>query len=180
MITLRGHDALISTKMQLQLGLRETALSKLLGGQVISDMAVVGKDLYMREGAAIGVLFEAKNALLPNELIKQRNAAMKELNDPAAKTESITVAGKSVSFASTPDNRMRSFFASRDSFHLVTNCLAMVEQFLTDGHDLPIRVISFERVMPIRGMTPMPNPTSLLLSSCHATFSKSIEPPLSS
>ena len=133
MISLRGHDALVSTKMQMQLGLRETALSKLLGGQVISDLAVVGRDVYMREGAAIGVLFEAKNTLLMNDLKKQRNIAMKELGDPRASTETISIAGSEVSFASTPDNRMRSFFASRDNYHPITNSRAMVEQFLVDG-----------------------------------------------
>ncbi|MCA9213642.1 MAG: hypothetical protein KDB27_11280 [Planctomycetales bacterium] len=136
MLTLRGHDALVSTKMQLQLGLRETTLSKLLGGQVVADMAVVGKDMYMREGAAIGVLFEAKNPLLMKELKKQRQIAIEQFGDADVKVETILINGVEVSLASSPDNRMRSFFASRDDFHLVTNCRVMVEQFLSDGKRL--------------------------------------------
>lgn len=136
MLSLRGHDPLISTKMQLQLGLRENALSKILGGQVISDLAVVGRDMYMREGAAIGVLFEARNALLAKDLMKQRQAALEALKEPSAKIETLQISGQNVSFASSPDNRLRSFYVSKDNFHLVTNCRAMVESFLAEDRKL--------------------------------------------
>ncbi len=62
LITLRGHDALLNQRVQDQLGLRESALAELLGNQLISDVALLGRDTYLREGAAIGILFEARQS----------------------------------------------------------------------------------------------------------------------
>src|SRR5690606_8314376 len=67
LVTLRGHDTMLNQKAQGQLGLRETALAELLGNRLISDVALIGRDLYLREGGAIGILFEARNELLLNE-----------------------------------------------------------------------------------------------------------------
>jgi len=133
MVRLRGHDAGLNARFQAQLGIKESALAELLGGQVTSDVALVGRDMFLREGAAMGILFEARGPLLGNDLTSQRAAAVKRLEAQGAREEKLTIGGRQVSLASTPDNRLRSFYAVDGRYHLVTTSRAMVEQFLEPG-----------------------------------------------
>ena len=64
MVTLRGTDSRLNQRVEQQLGLRESALARILGETVISDVALLGRDTLLREGAAIGIVFEGKNELL--------------------------------------------------------------------------------------------------------------------
>jgi hypothetical protein len=133
LVTLRGHDTMVNQKTQAQLGLRETALAELLGGRLISDVALIGRDTYLREGAAIGILFEARNDVLRNELSNQRRAAVNSRQAEGAIIRELNVGDQTVSFASTPDNELRSFYIVDNQYHLVTNSLAIVERFLECG-----------------------------------------------
>ncbi|MCA9170859.1 MAG: hypothetical protein KDB23_24455 [Planctomycetales bacterium] len=128
--TMRGHDALLSQRTQEQLGLKETALSKILGGQVISDIAIIGHDAYLREGASIGVLFAARNGLLAGELMKQRREAAAAAKDNGATMTEVEIGDHKVSFASTPDNRLRSFQVADENYLLVTTSRHLAERFL--------------------------------------------------
>src|SRR5262249_40498862 len=58
----RGLDYDVRGRLERQLALRETALSKVLGDTVIADVALIGTDTFFREGAAVGVLFQARNS----------------------------------------------------------------------------------------------------------------------
>lgn len=131
MISLRGHDAKLTDKAQTQLGLKESLLAKVLGSQVISDIAIIGRDTYLQEGAAIGVLFEAKNQFLKSSLESQRKKAVKET--PEATMRDIQIVGHSVSLAASPGNRLRSFYAFDGKYHLVSNCQQIVERFIETG-----------------------------------------------
>lgn len=130
MVTLRGHDAGSNQRIQDQLALKESSLAELFGGQLISDIALIGRDTYLREGAAIGVLFEARNGLLKNELTKQQREAVARWADRGAKLETIRLAEQDVSAATTPDNRLRSFYVQTDRYHLVTNSTQIAIRFL--------------------------------------------------
>ena len=130
MVLLRGTDAQLNERVENQLGLRESSLSRVLGPQVISDVALLGRDTFLREGAAIGILFEAKNELLKTELMGQRNRRVNELKDEEASMQTLEIDGTSVSLASTPDNRLRSFYVASGRYHLVTNCRELVKRFL--------------------------------------------------
>ena len=137
MVTARGHDAALNERLQGQLGLKESALAKLLGGQVISDVAMIGRDTYLREGAAFGVLFEARNnVLLQNDLMKQRRDAVARMADAEAEMTSVEVAGQTVSLAASPDNRLRSFYAADGGYHLVATSQAMIARFLETGQGI--------------------------------------------
>jgi hypothetical protein len=128
----RGLDYGMNDRMQRQLGLRESGLAELLGDRVIADVALIGTDTFLREGAAIGMLFQAKsNPALGADLTQQRNAAIKAAKD--GREEKLTIGGRSVSFCSTPDNTVRSFYVADGDFHLVTTSRAMVEWFLATG-----------------------------------------------
>lgn len=137
MVMLRGTDSQLNDRVESQLGLRESSLSRVLGPQVISDIAMIGRDTFLQEGAAIGILFEAKSNLLKGELQNQRKQRVKELKEVGATMETVTIGDTEVSFASTPDNRLRSFQVHQGKYHLVTNCLEIARRFIecSEGED---------------------------------------------
>jgi hypothetical protein len=93
-------------------------------------VALVGSDTFVREGAAMGVILHAKNTrLLSRSLSMQRDRALGRAQGNG-KAETVMIAGREVSFYSTPDNRLRSFYVVDGDFHFVTTSRAMIEQFL--------------------------------------------------
>mgnify|MGYP006969345113 FL=1 len=131
-ISERGFDYGLNQRMQGQLGLRESKTAELLGGTVIADVAMIGSDTFLREGAAIGLLFQARNSLaVTADFSQQRAAALKE--HPDAKQQTLQIDGHPVSLISTPDNSLRSFYASDGEYHLITTSRAIVEWFFAVG-----------------------------------------------
>ncbi|HEV3137400.1 MAG TPA: hypothetical protein VGZ26_05840, partial [Pirellulales bacterium] len=128
----RGLSYGLNDRFQRQLGLREGALAELLGDRVIADLAVIGTDTFLREGAAIGMLFQAKsNPALTADLGQQRQTALKAAKN--GKQETLKISGHQVSFMSSPDNALRSYYVADGDFHLVTTSRTMVEWFLATG-----------------------------------------------
>ncbi len=131
MVTLRGLDAGLDAKTERQLVLEETALSELFGGTVIADVALIGRDLYSQDGAAIGMLFHAKNSpVLAADFRQKRSAALAANADRGATLETVDLDGNKVSFLSTPDNYLRSYYAVSGDFHLVTTSREIARRFL--------------------------------------------------
>ncbi len=128
MITLRGTSDGGTSRIQKQLGMKMSATAELFGDKVVDDVAIIGRDLFLNEGAAIGVLFKAKIGLLGNDIRGKQLAALKQHPD-ATKVE-LPIAGQTVTLVSTPDNRLRSFYASKGNYHLVTTSRDIVERFL--------------------------------------------------
>ena len=80
-----------------------TQLSRLLGETVISDVAIVGSDMFFHEGAAYGFLFEARNNfLLGSDLAAERAA---RLARGGVAEQKLKIAGQSVSLISSPGRR---------------------------------------------------------------------------
>lgn len=132
LVAVRGLDYDVRGHLERQLALRETALSKLLGDTVISDVALIGADTFVREGAALGVLFQAKNSKLLNAaILSQRQLAAQET--PAAKESTIAIGDRRVSLLSTADNRVRSIYVVDGDFHLVTTSQFVARRFLEAG-----------------------------------------------
>ena len=129
LVAVRGIDYHVSENMERQLGLRETPLSQLFGDTVISDVAFIGTDPFFREGAAWGILFEARNStLLGSQLSKLRGDVLK--STPQAKQQAVEIENRQVSFLSTPDNRVRSFYVVDGDYHLVTTSREIARRFL--------------------------------------------------
>jgi hypothetical protein len=132
MIAERGLDFDQSGRMETRIALRDTTLGKIFGGQVISDVAMIGMDMFNREGAAVGMLFEARStALLSNDINNQRAAA--KAARPNATLTTVKIGGRDVSLLHTPDNVVRSFYAVDGDYHLITSCEAMVKRFFEAG-----------------------------------------------
>lgn len=128
----RSLDYGVQARMERQLALRETDLAKLLGEHVIGEMAFIGTDMFVREGASLGVLFQAKQGtLLSAAIAAQRAQSLAEGKGVSEQT--IEIAGHRVSFLSTPDNRVRSYYAVDGDFHLVTTSSTLVRRFFEAG-----------------------------------------------
>lgn len=134
MVTARGQDAKAGDRMRRQLSLPQSALAKLLGPQLISDIALIGRDMYVQTGASVGVLMHARNStLLSVSINQQRNLTVGAEKAAGATLETMQIGGRDVSFLSTPDNAVRSFYASDGDFHLVTTSRRMIERFFEAG-----------------------------------------------
>ncbi len=129
MIVLRGSDDGAARRVETQLNLKTTAMSRLLGGSVIEDQAIIGTDLFLSEGASIGTLLRTKNSyLLKNSLEGDRTALLQA--DPQVRLLNETIAGRKVSFLNTVDNRIRSFMVVEGDYAFVTNSRTLMKRFL--------------------------------------------------
>jgi hypothetical protein len=74
MVVMQSVDHNKSERFQQQIAVGESKLARVMGPAVIHDVAIIGLDPYMRDGAAMGILFQANNsALLKNNLGGQRH-----------------------------------------------------------------------------------------------------------
>lgn len=128
MITLAGVDEQGAKRLETQLHLQTNELSRMLGPTVIEDQALIGQDLFLGDGATMGVMFKPTNAfLLRTSLNKDRNSLAG--SDDSVVLEDVTIAGNQVTLLSSPDNRVRSFMAESDGFILVTNSRTLAQRF---------------------------------------------------
>jgi hypothetical protein len=134
MIAARAVNVDQSARIERQLVLKQTSLSKVFGPTVIADVAMIGTDMFFREGASFGMLFQARSsAVLGADFRKQRAAALKNV---AGCTETKhKIAGHDVSLLSTPDGSVRSFYAVDGDYHFVTTSRTLVERFYEAGAD---------------------------------------------
>ena len=104
----------------------------MLGPTVIEDQAIIGRDLYLNDGATLGVLFKVKNAFLFRTSL-QNDRATRATSDDAIELGDTTIAGKTVSLLQSADNRVRSFMVEDGEYILVTNSETMAKRFLEVG-----------------------------------------------
>lgn len=129
MLLLRGFNYETSARMERMLSTKMTAVSKMFGDKVISDMAVIGRDLYMKEGASLGVVFACSNAnVLISAMESERKAALGKIS--GATLQKLNLSGKEVSLLSTPDNRVRSFLVRDGQYVLLATSRALAERFI--------------------------------------------------
>ncbi|MEM9353029.1 MAG: hypothetical protein AAGA92_08445 [Planctomycetota bacterium] len=129
MVLRRPLDRNASDRIQQQLSLRESVFAKLLGPQVIRDVAMIGEDPYAAHGMGIGLLFEAKNTvLLGKDLIDKRQESVTN-PELQATEEQIQIGERTASLVSTPDGRVRSYYARVGDFHLVATSQSLIEGF---------------------------------------------------
>jgi hypothetical protein len=132
MLVVESVDRNISERFQQQIAVGETKIARVMGPTVVRDVAFIGLDAYLRDGAAMGILFQANNAaLLKRNLGNQRQDAKSKHSD--AVEETVQIAGHDVSYIHTPDGRLRSFFAIDGDFLFVANSRTLIERFFETG-----------------------------------------------
>ncbi len=128
LVAMRGLNDQKNQRLQNQLVLEQTQLSRMLGSTVISDVAMVGTDLLFQDGAAIGFLFEARNNLLLGSSLSGPRAA--RVKQGKATEETVTIEGQKVSYLSSPDGSVRSYYVVSGDYHFVTSSAALAARFL--------------------------------------------------
>jgi len=124
----RSADWGLTARLEKQLVLVETAVVRLFGGRLVSDMAVVGSDAFVGEGASLGVLFEARSSLALGAQLRRRRAEAVRA-DPAVAEKTVLIAGRKVSLVWSPDHAVRSFYAVDGDYHLVATSRTLVRRF---------------------------------------------------
>ena len=129
LVAARGLDRGLRDRFQSRLVLQTTLLSRLFGEQVVSDVAIVGTDLFFAQGGAYGVLFQAKSPrMLASDVGGQRRERLKKKDGAAEQT--VKIDGHEVSFLSSPDGSVRSFYLSDGDYHFVTTSRWLARRFL--------------------------------------------------
>lgn len=129
LVAMRAFQGLGNSRFEEELALKQNELSKLFGDSVIDDIAIIGTDLYFDEGGAFGLLFKAKNnAILANDFIQKRKAAMQA--DKTIEEKILDIDGHKVSFLTTPDHHVRSFYVTVGDYHLVSRSEQLTRDFL--------------------------------------------------
>ena len=128
-VSTRAIDHQSRERIEGQLGLSPDQIATDTFDKLIADMALIGCDPMFDDGASIGILFQARNSDdLASVLKVQRNQA--RLRVPESVESRVTVENHNVSFLTSDDHRIRSFYAIDGNFHLVTNSYHLLSRFL--------------------------------------------------
>ena len=128
LIALRGLDRDMSGQMEKQLVLKQTVLSRMLGDTVITDVAIIGTDMFFHEGACYGILFHARNNLGLSTSLNQQRLERKVAG--GVTEETLQIDGHAVSFLSSHDGRVRSYYVTEGDYHFVATSKNLVARFL--------------------------------------------------
>ena len=129
MITLRGIVNDGAKRLETQLNMKMTQLSRMLGGTVIEDQALVGRDLFLTDGASMGVLIKSRNGFLLTTSIKNDRTKLAR-EDSSVTLENFQIGDRDVSLLRSADNRIRSFLSQDGNYVFVSNSRKLTEQFL--------------------------------------------------
>lgn len=134
MATLRSQDSKASDKMPNMFGLQQNDLAEMFGGAIIDDVAMIGRDLFLGDGASVGILFKAKSSeLLGPDLRKQLTSTAASMK--GALVEDLKIGDHTVLHVQSTDGKLRSYYAADGDYHLVSTSRTIVEQFLATGKD---------------------------------------------
>jgi hypothetical protein len=129
LIATRGLDTGTRNRFETQLAVETTVLARLLGDTLVADVAIVGTDLFIKEGGAYGLLFQARSSLLlGSDFKRQRQERVKKIKGVTEQT--VEIAGQKVSYLSSPDGSVRSYYAADGDYHFVTTSKTLARRFL--------------------------------------------------
>ena len=132
MITLRGIENNATARMEEQLHMSTSGLSRILGPSIIEDQAIIGRDLFMADGASIGVVLKAKNNFLLRTSMTNDRSKLAG-SDVSITLKDIKIAGRPATSLISADNRVRSFLVEDGEYFLVTNSRTLAKRFLEVG-----------------------------------------------
>lgn len=153
MFSLRGLNDNAASRIEEQLNLKTSELSRMLGSTVVDDQALIGRDAFLADGASIGVLFKTKNVFLMRTSLHSERAQLAK-NDPAVRLKDIKIGDRTVSLLASADNRVRSFLVEDGPYILVTNSKTLARRFMevSQGESSLATTASFQlarRLMPL-------------------------------
>ena len=132
MVWFGGIDQQTSDKLETQLGLAFNEMTRLLGPTIIEDQALVGTDLFLGEGASMGVIIKAKNSFLLRTTINAERSR-KAGGDANINLANAEIGGRTVTLLSSVDHRTRCFMAEDDGYFFFSNSETLVRRFFEVG-----------------------------------------------
>ncbi len=132
MITLSGLSNDGSARLTEQLGIKMTVMGRMLGPTIITDQAIIGRDMFLQDGAAMGVVFQPTNAFLLRSSLNNDRHAIASSSDQIT-LKDVTLKNGVGTFLRSTDNAIRSYMVERNDFICVTNSEAIAERFLEVG-----------------------------------------------
>ncbi len=116
----------LGKRYETQLGLQRSQVSRVLGPQVVTDLAVVGSDPYLREGSDLTFIFRAKSrtafqAGLVSALAGHLAAHGKQTS------QTVDYAGEKITVTRSQDGEVRQHRADVGGFSLVSNSLGAIK-----------------------------------------------------
>jgi hypothetical protein len=107
-------------RYETELALERSALTRVLGPAVVSELALVGSDPYVHEGSDVTLIFRVKNgALFSSALLG--SLARHTAEHPDVKESSFDAEGVKVSVRRSADGRIRQHRATLGELELVSN-----------------------------------------------------------
>ncbi|MGB1015490.1 MAG: hypothetical protein ACPG4T_15240, partial [Nannocystaceae bacterium] len=123
------EDRKLAKRYQAQLGLRRTGLARALGHTVVSSVAVVGSDPYLREGSDVTLIFAVKQQMIfDRELAGHLDAYRQQY--PDLKVETVDYQGIAVTVAKDPSGQVRQHRANFDGLSVVSNSMTAITRVL--------------------------------------------------
>jgi hypothetical protein len=175
LIDLRGYKSPGSDRLLAQLALEPTKWDDLFGGSVIADIAVIGTDTYVADGASIGILFESSNGLFQRNLTSRRQQFAKEHAGEGVELQAIALGTTEATLMRSPDQSVRSFFVSADKFHLVTTSETLARRFL-EAHAGLGRLSDEASFRQARRVDPVARQDTMFLFASDAFFHNLLSP----
>ncbi len=130
-VTSPSIDSDVRGRIETQLGINAQQSTESGLDKLVSDMAIIGTDVFFEEGAGIGVLLEANvgQELKAEKVLQQQRIMVRKSSNATLRSE--TIQGQFVSFMGTDDHRVRSFFVRNGRYLLLTNSRDLMNSFLS-------------------------------------------------
>jgi hypothetical protein len=125
----RFADYDLAARVEAELGVRENALTRMLGPSVVEDVAAVGSDPYLREGSDLTLVFRVKAAPAFDAALAATLAAHGAAHGGLT-TSTVDVGGVPVQIARSADGAIRRHRASAGGFEILSNSLGALRRVL--------------------------------------------------
>ncbi|WP_425617144.1 hypothetical protein NA78x_000815 [Anatilimnocola sp. NA78] len=127
LVAQESFDCGLRRRVERRLALSPNEEARAVLSDAVSDFAVIGTDLFFRDGPSVGVLFEAKKDREVAAVIRgQRDLIRAELG--ARETE-VQFGNHRAKLLTTADGSVRSFYAVAGKYHLVTTSEWITRRF---------------------------------------------------
>ncbi|WP_253156736.1 PDZ domain-containing protein [Stieleria tagensis] len=130
----KSLDYDVRRKLEFQLGFDTAQLNTKAWDNSLSDLALIGCDPMFHDGAAVGIVLESTDPATLTAEINQQRLQIRQDHDDVDERR-IQVSGRSVSLLSTPDHRVRSFYAIDGPYHFITNSEYLLNRFFETAQD---------------------------------------------
>ncbi|MEM6777190.1 MAG: hypothetical protein AAF670_06010 [Planctomycetota bacterium] len=129
MITLNSIATDGPQRLERQLGIKTTAMARLLGPTLIEDQALIGRDLFLDGGSSMGVVMRSTNGILLRASLMRDRQSIAD-NDAAVSLREVKLEHGTASLLRSSDNQIRSYLVQHGSTFCITNSRTIADRFL--------------------------------------------------